>query len=68
MLPFDWYQRNLAQRYPDLAPAAIRPGGLTALERAVYICGWPAPVPIAYGPDAFHMTAPRSLVLCKGEI
>jgi hypothetical protein len=33
----DWYQGNLARRYPDLNPAAVRPGGLTALERPVYL-------------------------------
>ncbi|MDQ3809506.1 MAG: DUF2723 domain-containing protein [Chloroflexota bacterium] len=32
----DWYRHNLVERYPDLDPAAVRPGGLTALNRPVY--------------------------------
>ncbi len=32
----DWYQRQLARRYPDLDPAAVTPSGLTGLGRPVY--------------------------------
>lgn len=32
-----WFRGNLVQRYPDLDPAAVRPGGLTALRRPVYL-------------------------------
>lgn len=33
----DWYKHNLTSLYPDLDPAAVRPGGLTALSRPVYV-------------------------------
>lgn len=36
LLFYDWYQAHLIHHYPDLNPAAVRPGGLTALERPLY--------------------------------
>jgi len=36
LLFYDWYQQHLTHHYPDLNPAAVRPGGLTALERPLY--------------------------------
>jgi hypothetical protein len=37
LLPYPWYRTQLVQRYPDMDLAAVRPGGLTALNRPVYI-------------------------------
>jgi hypothetical protein len=41
LLAQDWYQHHLIRRYPDLSPAAVKPGGLTALARPVYILEGP---------------------------
>ena len=37
LLTWDWYRRDLFHRYPDLEPAAVKPGGLTALARPVFV-------------------------------
>jgi hypothetical protein len=37
LLFYDWYQHNLRHHHPDLNPTALRPGGLTALARPVYM-------------------------------
>lgn len=33
----DWYREQLLARYPDLDPAALRPGALTALDRPIFV-------------------------------
>lgn len=37
LLSHDWYQRHLILHYPDLDPAALRPGELTKLGRPIYM-------------------------------
>jgi MFS family permease len=37
LLSHDWYQRHLIHHYPDLDPAALRPGELKKLGRPVYM-------------------------------
>lgn len=37
LLSHDWYQRHLIHHYPDLDPAAVRPGELTKLGRPIYM-------------------------------
>ncbi len=36
LLSYEWYRAHLIHHYPDLNPAAVRLGGLTALERPLY--------------------------------
>jgi hypothetical protein len=36
LLTRDWYRSQLVHRHADLDPAAVRPGGLTALARPVF--------------------------------
>jgi hypothetical protein len=36
LLFYAWYQGNLLRRYPDLDPAALKPGRLTMLKRPIY--------------------------------
>ena len=53
LLLHDWYRRRQAQNHPDLNPAALRQGGLTALGRPVYLLAAPSgdvlPIPVALG-------------------
>jgi hypothetical protein len=50
LLTRDWYRAQLVRRYPDLDPAAVRPGGLTALGRPVYtLIGEPAEAALQLG-------------------
>lgn len=37
LLFYDWYQHNLAQRYPDLAAEQLAPGRVTSNHRPVYL-------------------------------
>ena len=41
LLHYQWYRDHLTQQYPDLNPAAVRHGGLTALARPVYVLAGP---------------------------
>lgn len=40
LLTHRWYQENIARQHPDLDARAIRPGGLTALGRPIYVIGF----------------------------
>jgi hypothetical protein len=67
LLFFDWYQDNLAQRYPDLYLPAVRPGGITALGRPVFVAAWRPPSSLAGEPfTAFGDGTSRPSFEAKG--
>ena len=63
LLTHGWYRSQLVRRHPDLDPAAVRPGGLTALARPVFtLVGKPAEATLRWAErrPASHPTEPTS--------
>jgi hypothetical protein len=47
LLFYDWYQRNLLQRHPDLSPTSVKPGQLINLDRPIYVLAGPPGAEVA---------------------
>jgi hypothetical protein len=60
LLPYPWYRDQLLGRYPDMNPAAMRPGGLTALERPIYVVANPVEEVVKPASNAARRSGDRS--------